>query len=542
LSDGLRLPVANADRVLRLHAKGRSPVSVLVPSGVDEVRLPAAPCAGGALFGLLPDHPIVPVALELAARGQKETIAVEGGRAFQASGLSPGAYLLSPRYRGGLRGRAQAVVVRAAETTELVPLTLPETGAVSLRVSASACAAASLPWRLVVRRAGADGALAAPLWQQEIGAPPCDRQLEGLEAGRYEAAVSAATEGPEVMARASFSLQAGEKAEAKLWPAEVQVTGRLTLGEERPAPGLTLVFEIDGQTWTARSDENGAYGVSLGPAADYRISVPGARGRMAAVFDRRFEAGEQTADFALSPAEIRVRARRDDGGELDEEVQVALTSAQGQRITAQWRPAPEAERRLGGLELGEYWITASSASGLRSQECVHVALTPEEPVAEADLVLGRHDGLLEVVNELGTALVESQVESRESLLPPVRPGVFALGSVPMGEWLKARSTGYLAACRILQPADLPALRIALSRATDWLTLRLDTPLAWEAGTLEVAGSGCPIALADVEAESQTQPEGTIVRLRLPKGSYRLAIGAASQTAEVPGPDVRFPTP
>jgi hypothetical protein len=211
---------------------------------------------------------------------------------------------------------------------------------------------------------------------------------------------------------------------------------------------------------------------------------------MVAAFSRRFEAGAQTADFALSPAAVLIRATRDDGVPLNEdedEVQIALTSSQGRRICVPWRPAEEREKRLAGVDLGEYWITARSASGLLSLGSVHVALTPEEPVAEADLVLGRHQGVVEVVDEQGLPLAQAQVEDRESLLDPIRPGAFSLATVPVGEWLTIRSAGYLATCRILQPGDLPSMRVALTR---------------DRGRVGVPGPDCPLDGSDLGLEAK----------------------------------------
>ena len=86
------------------------------------------------------------------------------------------------------------------------------------------------------------------------------------------------------------------------------------------------------------------------------------------------------------------------------------------------------------------------------------------------------------------------------------------------------------------------MRVSLSRATEWLSVHLDPRLAWEAGTVEIPGTECPIAVGDLELEAKPEPAQTIVRLRLPRGRYRLVFGNLTQVADVPGRDVHFPDP
>ena len=87
---------------------------------------------------------------------------------------------------------AAAVVVRAEETTELLPLPLVEPGAVALAADPDVCGDGELPVRLWVRRTeapGEGGRTGASVIDQRIEALPCDRELEGLEPGEYTAAL-----------------------------------------------------------------------------------------------------------------------------------------------------------------------------------------------------------------------------------------------------------------------------------------------------------------------------------------------------------------
>ncbi|HEX6739659.1 MAG TPA: carboxypeptidase-like regulatory domain-containing protein, partial [Vicinamibacteria bacterium] len=302
-----------------------------------------------------------------------------------------------------------------------------------------------------------------------------------------------------------------------------------------------LVFENDGQTWQASSDEEGQYQAALGPAGEYRITVA-ARGDSAeASFHRRFHAGEQAADFALDVGAIVVRVVREDAAPLQEDVHLALIS-KGARRSGAWRPDPQREKRFSGLPAGEYWVTARTASGLVALSPGRALLTAEQPQAEVELALGRHDGVLEVVDESGGPLPAAQVEARETLLAPAGPGTFSLREVPMGDWLKVRAPGYLPACRIVQPGDLPAMRVPLRRAAEAVTLSLAPELGWDAGLWQMPGSDCPVAMSELEYEARPERSGTTVVVRLPRGRYQLAVGALTQAVEAPGGEVHFGAP
>jgi hypothetical protein len=538
LHDALDLPVAGADRLLRVVPSGLSPISLFVPAGKSSLALRVPrPRPGGEVFGILPPHVFVPAALELRAPGFQQEIEPDARRVFQASSLAPGTYTLVPRFRGGLRGRSHTVVVRAGQTAELVPLALPAAGAVSLVAASETCVPQYFPARLWLRRLSPEGAV-EPLPIADLPVPPCERNVEGLEAGTYEASLRGAG-GKEVVAVARFTVPAGQTASCRLKAAEVRVTGRLTLGKDHPAAGITLSFESDGKTWTAPSDENGEYRAALGAAGAYSVSIPPLADLVGTSFTRRFHAGDQTADFELGAGAILVRATRGDAAPLGEEVLLALTSQTGRRISASWNAGQEREKRFLGLETGEYWVTGSTTSGLVSQDAVRVSLTAEQPLAEVDLELGRHEGLLEVVDEAGAPVVGAQVESREALVAANGPGTFPLQQTPMGEWLKVRASGYLSTCQILQADDLPTMRVVLRRISESVTLYLDPHLPWDAGLLQAPGADCPVAISDLEYEAQPEATQTTMKIRLPRGRYQMAVGTITRSVDVPGVEVRF---
>ena len=534
----LELPVARTARVVRITPRGMSPSSRFLPAGDAGVtwRLPRAR-PGGELFGRLPAVPFPPTGVEVTGPGGKTLIEPDALGVFQASSLAPGASMLSPVFRGGLRGRAQSVVVRAGETVELLPWALPAAGALSLQSAPEICVAQYFPARLQLRRVSASGGLESrPV--ADLPAPPCARELEGLEEGTYEASLRAAR-GAGAVGATRVAILAGQKAQARLGATVVGLSGRVTMGTDHPAPGVTLVFENDGQTWTARSDENGEYRATLGTAGEYRVSIPALADVVEAAFTRSFRAGEQTAHFSLGAGAVHVRLARYDSAPLEEAVQVTLTAPSGRRLTGSWDPQQEPEKRFLGLEPGSYWVTAASASGLVSQGAPPVELTPEEPLAEVDLVLGRHEGLLEVVDEAGAPVASARVEGNEMVLAASGANTFALRETPLGEWLKVRAPGYLTACRIVREDDLPTMRVVLRRTLESVTLQLDPQLPWDAGRLEAPGSDCPVSMSDLEYEAQPGRERTTVRIRLPRGRYQLAVEAVIRAVEAPGAEVTF---
>ena len=232
------------------------------------------------------------------------------------------------------------------------------------------------------------------------------------------------------------------------------------------------------------------------------------------------------------------RRPRDDAAPLEEEVHGAVISKTGRR-TASWLPEEEREKRFSGLAPGEYWVTGRTGSGLVARGEARVVLSAEQPLAEVELALGRHDGLLEVVDEAGGPLASAQAEGRETLLTASGAGTFSLREVPMGEWLKVRAPGYLPACRIVQSGDLPSMRVVLRRALESVTLSLEPELAWDSGLWEIPGSDCPIGMGELEYEARSERSGTLMTVRLSRGRYQLAVGAVTRPVEAPGADVHF---
>ena len=542
IAEQLVLPVAHEARFLRFHSEGQSPVSVLAGTQGDTLRLPR-PVRGGEILGLLPSRGIAPHAMDLVAPTRRVEVAVDGGRVFAARGLAPGRYSLIPRYRGGFSGRPLPVVVRAGETTELIPLSLDERGAAALRTAPEVCDGKHVPVRLLVRRAGARGEgepAGTPVLERRIDDPSCDHDLEGLEGGLYEATLSSL--GPsgapgEPLAAGRFEVAAGRWTPVVL-AAPVFASGRVTSGSGRREAGVTLRFQTDTGVWATRANDEGEYALRLGAPGQYAISVQAADGAPAARFERRLESGAQPQpqDFDLSETALHVRVVSQDGTLPDETVELAVTRG-GQRWTSTFEAGSEAVPFV-DLDFGEYVVTASASSGLASSDPVAVRLTPERPVAEVDVVLDRHKGSLEVVDENGGPVPSVQVRAGTAVLRPVAPGLYRLDDVAVGERLHLRADGFVPMCRVLSPQELPDLRLVLTRASEVVTLHLAANRTWESGLLvDLPGSDCPVELGEAEALKQLEPGRTTLVLRFPPGAWRLLLGSETYTLVAPGSDV-----
>jgi hypothetical protein len=542
LGDALTLPVATgAHRVLRVRARGRSPVSLFLPAGAtpSTIRLPPLR-PGGEVFGVVPTQSFVPEILALDGSGMRLPVRTPPSGLFQADGIAPGPHTLVPIYRGGLAGKPLPVTVRAGETTELLPLPLPQTGAVSVRVRPELCGAERLPLRIGLKRVRDEGRAvdARAFFEQTVEEPSCDREWEGLDEGTYQVSLTRAGETAELLSSSRFGVRRNQRAQASLSTLPVHVSGRVTYGADRPAAGLLVWFELDAQTWSAATDASGEYALSLGAPGAYVVSVRTAKGLPSHTVVRTLPSGEQRLDLAMSEASLDVRVVRPAGSAPGEVVQLSLTAGGGRRLSGTTTPEEEGTARFVGLAFDEYFVTARTASGLTSVAAARVELTPDQPAGEVEVVLGRHRGRLRVTDERGQPLAQSQVSAGVARLAASAPGLFPLEGVPAGEWLKVRAAGYAPLCRVLDPKELPEVRVVLPQASDSLRLHFASQLPWESGMLlGLPGSDCPVEMADLGTVTSLGDNRTTVLLRVPRGQYQFAMGSARYPLVVPGQDV-----
>ena len=532
---------AGADRVLRLRVSNRSPVSFFVPAGAASASLAVPPLRGGGeVFGSLPPLAFAPQSMALDGSRGRAPVGPAPARLFWAAGLAPGPHTLTPAYRGGITGKPLPVNVRIGETTELMTLPVPETAAVSVSVRPDLCGPERLPLRLALRRVRDEGRKvdARPLFQQAVDEPACDREWEGLEEGTYQLSLARAGDAVQFLSSARFVAQRGQRAQALLATLPVQVSGRVTYQRERPAAGLIVWFELDGQTWSAVTDAAGEYALGLGAPGAYIVSVRTAKGLPSHTVVRTLPSGEQRVDLAMSEASLEVRVVRPPGSPPGDLVRLSLAASRGQRLSGTTSPDEEATARFVGLAFDEYFVTARTDSGLTSVAAARVELTPEQPAGEVEVVLGRHQGRLHVVDERGAQVALSRVTTERGDLAASAPGVFPLEGVPAGEWLTVRAAGYAPLCRVLDPHELPDVRVVLPQALDSLRLHFASQVPWESGRLlGLPGSDCPVEMAALATVTSLGDNLTSVLLRVPRGQYQLAIGASRYRLVVPAQDV-----
>jgi hypothetical protein len=404
-------------------------------------------------------------------------------------------------------------------------------------VAPELCARERLPLRLAVHRLLADGGEAPDAaFVETITQPPCARALEGLAAGGYQVQVERAGDG-EPLSASQVEVVAGRRVDVALTRA-VQVAGRVAFADDHPASDLLLRFEAGGRAWTARTDLDGRYRVALGGPGEYAVTVGAAAGAAAAAFTRVFTAGEQRQDLRLGDTRLAVRVARADGARLDEAVEILLTSAAGLRLTRTHVPSEEQVAEFKDVPPGVYAVTARTASGLTSRGAAEARLTVQAPQVEVALVLGRHAGRLQVVDEAGRPVPAAGASGGGRELAPTGPGVFPLDGVPLGERVLVRAEGYAPVCRTLQAADLPDLRVALVRPTEELTLHAPPQAAWDSAQVSgLPGSDCPVSIHDLGVSLQLATEGTALALRLPRGRFELLLGAGAVPLVAPGDDV-----
>ena len=317
-----------------------------------------------------------------------------------------------------------------------------------------------------------------------------------------------------MLSTARFQVARGRRTEVRFAPS-VFVRGRVTIGPDRPAVGITLLFQLETRSWVATPNEDGEYASPLGDPGEYTITVRPKDGVASVWFNRHLEGKTERADFALSAGELHVRLRSEDGTPPDEVVGLVATRSDGKRITGEREPGQDGAVRFAGLDFGEYVVTASTLAGLTSEEPVTAILSAEAPVAEVELVLGRHEGRLTVVDESGHWSKRPRSGRYGASLPVARghTGSGRLGGerlVLRAEGSRPRVPGPPVADR---PRPAPRARAGVRDRDDPLA----KDLRWESGPsracrVRTARSSSP----DGGTTVQYGQHGTSVVVRLPR--------------------------
>jgi hypothetical protein len=519
-----RVPVIvpDGESVLRVRETGAAPHSLFVPAqAADVVFEVGARGAGGELLGRVAPHRFTPASFRLSGPAGG-ILRPDGDRVIHGRALPAGAYLLTPVYRGAFEGTPLRVAVADGQTTEPWPLDLPEAGAVRVELDGASCGEAGLALRLEP--------LAEPARAQVLAAPPdaCSMEVEGLAPGEWRAALTAGGTRNEPRGSVAFAVAAGETTDVRL-EGDVRVVGTVTAGG-LPAVGLRVQFDLAAQRWSVATDESGAFAARLGRAGEYTIAVGGGD-LPSRTFRRTYASGEQREDVELAMGAIAVVVRAE--GAAAEPVDLGLFATDGRRRAGRVQ-LPGGHGAFAGLDLGTYTVTASTASGLRSREPAHAELTAASPTASVELVLERGGGTLKVVDASGSPLAGASATVAGRSLAERAPGVFGLDAVPAGERVIAQAPGHVAACRVLD-GSRREMTVSLLLPSDVLELSLRPDAPWrDALLVGLPGSDCPVSIDDVEPQVRAEEHGVTVALRLPRGSFSLALGGQAHPVSAPG--------
>ena len=106
--------------------------------------------------------------------------------------------------------------------------------------------------------------------------------------------------------------------------------------------------------------------------------------------------------------------------------------------------------------------------------------------------------------------------------------------MPAGERVIAQAPGHVAACRVLDGSSRE-MTVPLPLPSDVLELSLRPDAPWrDALLVGLPGSDCPVSIDDVEPQVRAEEHGVTVALRLPRGSFSLALGGQAHPVGVPG--------
>lgn len=528
-----RVPVTvpEGPSVVRVVEAGGAPRSFFVPAGAAPPAFALGPRArGGEVLGRLVAGRYRPTSLRLSGPS-KGVISVEGDATvaeegvFQHGPLPPGRYDIIPVYRGGAPvGEFLTVRVEDGRSAEAFPLQLPATGAARIDLDGALCGEGGL--KLVLAEVGGSHS-SVPLARAPEDS--CALEIEGLAPGEWRMAAAAGGARNDPRGEARFAITADQATDVAV-RAYARVVGSVTVGGE-PAVGLPLRFEHGVRQWHVATDAEGGYEVVLGEPGEYAVAVGGGD-LPSRAFRRAYAAGEQREDVELATGAIAVVVRAEDAPRT-EPVDLGLFAADGRRRAGRVQ-LPGGRGSFGGLDLGTYTLTASTASGLRSREPAQVELTASSPTASVELVLERGGGTLRVVGAGGSPLAGASATVAGRALAERAPGVFGLDAVPAGERVVAQAPGHVAACRVLGASDRePAMALLVPSDLLELTLRADAP--WqEALLVGLPGSDCPVSIDDVEPQVRTEGHGVTIALRLPRGSFTLALGGEAHPVAAPG--------
>lgn len=539
----LLLAVSMAGRVLRIVRPDAAPVSLWVPPGASEVAREVSSAEAGGELVLMGYRRAgtVPMA-EYDGRATGRVLLSTADPITRAT-VWPGDYDVRLVFASGIRSAPLHVRIEAGESTEVPLDSFPPTGAARLVIDESLLEEHVLSAEIVrfVRDGGST--LRSRVWGDPV-LPAGARLIDGLPPGEYELLLRAAGK---VVGGATFAVQADEIAQVLVERPSVQVVGSVSLGGAPAPEGSRLQFAIGEQVFDTTTDAAGRYAVTLGAPGRYTARLVSASYLWPRSQSVDLVAGVNRFDWRMPGGALRLAVRREDGGRLDEIVQIVCRGS-GPDFAGPATPEElESPLVIGGLSLGEATCTARTRSGLVSSG-VRTSLTVDRPLADVTLTLRWLPAELVVRGAHGAPLPGAAVIVDNRSLPedPPLSGRYRLtGSAP-GATMLIVAPDHLPLCRTLREHDFPAAEVTLHPAGGIAaTIRL-TPIATRPPGLVygLPGSECPVRLSELGPELRQSGDTTEITLRLPPGVYRYQpyLTFPPQTLVVPGPPLELKRP
>jgi hypothetical protein len=519
--DPLAVPVAGG-RFLRLTPAGASPVTVDAGRLTTEAPWTIPVSSGGeALIGLEQAN-VLPARFLL--RGADERVLPAESRVASFAGLTPGSYIVTPEYTGGVPGEAFRVTVEAGTST-VVALPAADVGAVRMTANETACEATA-EIRLSGRVNGLEGKLVKGQSVMILHEGQCDRTIAGLRPGEY--AVWLGT-GSNVYVRGDAAVHRQQVAEVSLDARAVTLSGRVVLNG-RPASGVQILLgKTSGGVRSEWEVRDGQYSARSGAPGEYEATLLSARS--STVIERRtltLQEGMNYADWTADAGILRVDVRNwDRAAPVYATAKRKMTEAdrklfQTQRLTegqasfqigfSFWiRPEDTLPLHVVGLPFSDNYVVEALQLKPRRLVAAPVQLSLTKTQPERDIVLDLADEArtLALVDESGRPVSGARITPVPN--KEATPGVYELTARP-GAKILIRAAGFPLTCRVT-PEDRFA-QVVLRRGRPLEVHFVGTPPTTDTKVL-AADSNCDVHLLAMEHVALGEAGDGITRFLFP---------------------------
>ncbi len=520
-----------------------------------------SPGPTGALTVYIQDHPVQPLAI--AVRGPVERdVLLDGAQAATVAELPEGSYQVRPVFAGSVSGAPVTVAVGRGRHTQ-IEMPLGRIGGVRFDADPGMCEPEH-PWSFVfggpaVGANHPDARSVAGRFMPE--AKTCQREVGGLAAGRYWVRVT--PNGKDWPPSSTLiSVEAGRWTTVRIDAPAVIVRGRITSRGE-PVAGVQVQFvstpdsRANWPAWATSlpgpalpvTDNDGRYVVGLPVPGTWRQTVrTGGRGTSSLPQGDALEGIDDEVTFGYG---INFNDLELGGGDLRVWFsERGSAMAPGRKVTLTMQSLPSRPREVvvtttdGPHEQrivtpGRYVISATAQSqdatgrpitlvSARQQE---VEIAPFRPAYVLVELVERDAIHLEVRYADGSPSAGAYVVAHPGA-PSLRTdeeGRVSLDTVAVGTQLSIRTRMWGITCHTVT-SDLHQ-RVVVEAASAELLLAFagDTSLA-EArrmlggSTLSgIPGAGCAVPFEGFSAADLRQPDGVIIKLMVPPGTYSLTL-------------------